>query len=88
MATHLRQGSIGGDVGGKTLSTGQGELAAGFGTRGVTAREVGDVLLWDAVQSNTPMCPISLPAFAPPHPLVGGCCRTRFMGEGLLLPWD
>lgn len=52
MAIRLCQGSVGGDMGGKTLSTGQGELAAGFGMRSIAAREVRDVLLWDAVQKQ------------------------------------
>lgn len=47
MATRLCQGRVGGDMGGKTLSTGQGEFAAGFGMCSITAREVCDVLLWD-----------------------------------------
>lgn len=63
MATHLHQSSVGGDVGGKTLSTGQGELAAGFGMRSVTSREVGVVLLWDAVPKRHAHVP-----YLPLHP--------------------
>lgn len=52
MAPRLCQGSVGGDVGEKTLPTGQRELAVGFGLRSTTMKEAGDALLWDAVPTQ------------------------------------
>ena len=86
MATHFCDGSVGGYVGGKTHSTGQGELAAGFETRSVTVSEAGDALLWDAVQKQCPHMPC-LPTYLCTHaPLGGGMLQDKVHGRGAVPP--
>jgi len=67
-------------VGGKTLSTGQAGLSAGFGTSSSAPREAGDVLLWDAVQKQYTHVP-ALTAYLC-IPLSRGMLQDEVHGRG------